>query len=157
MLLAGDNATVAQAVAREVGIPEDSVTADVLPAGEVGVVKRLQDDLGVMAMVGDGVNGAAALAQADLGLAMGPGTHVAIEASDLTLVGGDLRVAADAIRLSRRTLARSRATCSGPSPTTSPPCRSPRPASSTRCWPVRAIAFSSVFVVLNSLRLASFR
>ncbi len=104
VLLTGDNETVARAVAAEVGIDEDSVIADVLPADKVDVVKRLQAEGRVVAMVGDGVNDAAALAQADLGLAMGTGTDVAIEASDLTLVRGDLRVAADAIRLSRRTL-----------------------------------------------------
>ena len=93
----------ARAVAAEVGI--DDVIADVLPADKVDVVKRLQAEGRVVAMVGDGVNDAAALAQADLGLAMGTGTDVAIEAGDLTLVRGDLRVAADAIRLSRRTLA----------------------------------------------------
>ena len=99
VLLTGDNATVARAVAAQVGIDAESVIADVLPADKVDVVKRLQSEGSVVAMVGDGVNDAAALAQADLGLAMGTGTDVAIEASDLTLVRGDLRVAADAIRL----------------------------------------------------------
>ena len=103
ILLTGDNALAAQAVAAEVGITE--VIADVLPADKVAVVKRLQAEGRVVAMIGDGVNDAAALAQADLGLAMGTGTDVAIEASDLTLVRGDLRAAVDAIRLSRRTLA----------------------------------------------------
>jgi P-type Cu+ transporter len=104
ILLTGDNRRSAEAVADEVGIARDDVVAEVLPAGKVDVVRRLQDDGRVVAMVGDGVNDAAALAQADLGIAMGTGTDVAIEASDLTLVRGDLRVAADAIRLSRRTL-----------------------------------------------------
>src|SRR5690606_1222915 len=103
ILLTGDNERVARAVAAEVGI--DEVIAEVLPADKVDVVKRLQGEGKVVAMVGDGVNDAAALAQADLGLAMGTGTDAAIEASDLTLVRGDLRVAADALRLSRRTLA----------------------------------------------------
>ena len=103
ILLTGDNERVARAVADEVGI--ETVIADVLPAGKVAEVKRLQAEGRVVAMVGDGVNDAAALAQADLGLAMGTGSDVAIEAGDLTLVRGDLRVAADAIRLSRRTLA----------------------------------------------------
>jgi Cu+-exporting ATPase len=102
VLLTGDNAVVARAVAVEVGI--DEVVAEVLPADKVAVVKRLQDEGKVVAMVGDGVNDAAALAQADLGLAMGTGSDVAIEASDLTLVRGDLMAAVDAIRLSRRTL-----------------------------------------------------
>jgi Cu+-exporting ATPase len=102
MLLTGDNAATAHAVAREVGI--DEVIADVLPAEKAQVVRRLQDEGRVVAMVGDGVNDAPALAQSDLGLAIGTGTDVAIEASDLTLVSGDLRGAADAIRLSRRTL-----------------------------------------------------
>jgi Cu+-exporting ATPase len=102
VLLTGDNERAAHAVADQVGI--DSVIAEVLPADKVDVVRRLQADGKTVAMVGDGVNDAAALAQADLGIAMGTGTDVAIEASDLTLVNGDLRVAADAIRLSRRTL-----------------------------------------------------
>ena len=99
MLLTGDNATTARAVAAEVGI--DEVIAEVLPADKADVVRRLQAEGRVVAMVGDGVNDAPALAQADLGLAIGTGTDVAIEASDLTLVSGDLRAAADAIRLSR--------------------------------------------------------
>ena len=103
-LLTGDNADSAATVAREVDIDPADVVAGVLPAGKVDVVRRLQRDGRVVAMVGDGVNDAAALAAADLGLAMGTGTDVAIEASDLTLVRGDLRVAADAIRLSRATL-----------------------------------------------------
>src|SRR5213076_1718518 len=103
ILLTGDNRRAADAVARQVGIHD--VIAEVLPADKVDHVKRLQAQGRVVAMVGDGVNDAAALAQADLGLAMGTGTDAAIEASDLTLVRGDLRAAADAIRLARRTLA----------------------------------------------------
>jgi P-type Cu+ transporter len=102
VLLTGDNGTTARAVAEEVGIEE--VAAEVLPADKAGVVKRLQNEGRVVAMIGDGVNDAPALAQADLGLAIGTGTDVAIEASDLTLVSGDPRAAADAIRLSRATL-----------------------------------------------------
>ncbi|MFZ0833255.1 MAG: heavy metal translocating P-type ATPase, partial [Mycobacterium sp.] len=102
VLLTGDNSRAARAVARQVGI--DDVIAEVLPAGKLDEIKRLQDRGKVVGMVGDGVNDAAALAQADLGLAIGTGTDVAIEASDLTLVTGDLRAAADAIRLARATL-----------------------------------------------------
>ncbi|MCB1039048.1 MAG: copper-translocating P-type ATPase, partial [Acidimicrobiales bacterium] len=105
MLLTGDNAAAAQAVAAEVGIASDDVIAEVLPEEKVDQIRRLQSEGLTVAMVGDGVNDAAALAQADLGIAMGTGTDAAIEASDLTLVRGDLRVAVDAVRLSRRTLA----------------------------------------------------
>jgi P-type Cu+ transporter len=102
VLLTGDNEATARAVAAEVGI--DDVIAEVLPSDKADVVRRLQGEGRVVAMVGDGVNDAPALAQADLGLSIGTGTDVAIEASDLTLVSGDLRAAADAIRLSRATL-----------------------------------------------------
>src|SRR6185312_2767865 len=104
VLLTGDNAAAARAVASEVGIAEADVIADVLPEGKVDAVRRLQRDGAVVAMVGDGVNDAAALAAADLGLAMGTGTDVAIEAADLTLVRADLQAVGVAIRLSRRTL-----------------------------------------------------
>ena len=104
ILLTGDNTAAAKAIAAEVGIDPADVIAEVLPADKVAKVAELQATGAVVAMVGDGVNDAAALAQADLGIAMGTGTDVAIEASDLTLVRGDLRAAVDAIRLSRRTL-----------------------------------------------------
>jgi P-type Cu+ transporter len=105
VLLTGDNRATALSVANAVGIGEADVFADVLPADKVAVVRQLQADGAVVAMVGDGVNDAAALTRADIGIAMGTGTDVAIEASDLTVVGGDLVVAGDAIRLARRTLA----------------------------------------------------
>ncbi|MCG5458991.1 heavy metal translocating P-type ATPase [Micromonospora sp. PSH03] len=155
VLLTGDNTTVARAVAAEVGV--DEVIAEVLPAGKVDVIKRLQAEGRSVAMVGDGVNDAPALAQADLGLAMGTGADVAIEAADLTLVRGDLDAAVDAIRLSRRTLGIIRGNLFwafgynvAALPLAAAGLLNPMIAGAT-------MALSSVFVVANSLRLRRFR
>ncbi|MFH8485614.1 heavy metal translocating P-type ATPase [Streptomyces longisporoflavus] len=156
VLLTGDNRAVALAVAESVGIDADAVYAEVLPEEKVDVVRRLRGEGKVVAMVGDGVNDAAALATADLGLAMGTGTDAAIEASDLTLVRGDLRGAADAIRLSRKTLAVIKGNLFwafgynvAALPLAAAGFLNPMIAGA-------AMAFSSVFVVTNSLRLRAF-
>ncbi|MBJ7001266.1 cadmium-translocating P-type ATPase [Streptomyces sp. CRPSP2-6A1] len=157
VLLTGDNRTVAESVARAVGIDAAHVYAEVLPEDKVDVVRRLRAEGRAVAMVGDGVNDAAALATADLGLAMGTGTDAAIEAGDLTLVRGDLRTAADAIRLSRRTLATIKGNLVwafgynvAALPLAAAGLLNPMIAGA-------AMAFSSVFVVTNSLRLRRFR
>ena len=155
VLLTGDSAAVARAVADEVGI--DEVVAEVLPQDKVDAVRRLQAEGHAVAMVGDGVNDAAALAQADLGISLGTGTDVAIEASDLTLVRGDLLVAVDAVRLSRRTLATIKGNLFwafaynvAALPVAAAGLLDPVVAGA-------AMASSSVFVVGNSLRLRGFR
>nr|WP_282857361.1 heavy metal translocating P-type ATPase [Pseudoclavibacter helvolus] len=155
VLLTGDNTTVAEQVAEAVGISE--VIAEVLPQEKVDVIRRLQDEGHVVAMVGDGVNDAAALAQADLGLAMGTGSDIAIEAADVTLVRDDLLAALDAIRLSRRTLGTIKGNLFwafayniAAIPLAALGMLNPMLAGA-------AMAFSSVFVVGNSLRLRAFR
>ncbi|WP_329127759.1 heavy metal translocating P-type ATPase [Streptomyces sp. NBC_01465] len=156
VLLTGDSRAVAEAVAAEVGIAPEDVHAGVLPEGKAAVIGQLRAEGRTVAMVGDGVNDAAALATADLGLAMGTGTDAAIEAGDLTLVRGDLRTAADAIRLSRRTLATIKGNLFwafgynvAALPLAAAGLLNPMIAGA-------AMAFSSVFVVTNSLRLRSF-
>jgi Cu+-exporting ATPase len=155
VLLTGDNESTARAVAAEIGI--DDVVAGVLPAGKASVVRELQERGAIVAMVGDGVNDAPALAQADLGLAIGTGSDVAIEASDLTLVSGDVRAAGDAIRLSRRTLATIKVNLFwafaynvAALPLAAAGYLNPLIAGA-------AMALSSVFVVSNSLRLGRFK
>jgi Cu+-exporting ATPase len=157
VLLTGDNAATAAAVAAQVGIDSADVQAGVMPAGKLAAVQALQAQGAVVAMVGDGVNDAAALAQADLGIAMGSGTDVAIEASDLTLMRAEVPAVADAVRLSRRTLGTIKTNLFwafaynvAAIPLAAAGLLSPVVASA-------AMACSSVFVVSNSLRLRRFQ
>lgn len=157
VLLTGDNAEVAARVASEVGIAAGDVIAGVKPTEKADVVKRLQAEGKRVAMVGDGVNDSAALATADIGMAMGTGTDAAIEASDLTLVRGDLTTVPTALRLSRKTLGTIKANLfwafaynTAAIPLAALGLLNPMIAGA-------AMAMSSVFVVLNSLRLRTFR
>jgi P-type Cu+ transporter len=157
VLLTGDNAAAAHAVAAEVGIAPEDVVAEVLPTEKADVVDRLRGEGRVVAMVGDGVNDAAALARADLGLAMGGGSALAVDAGDLTLVGDDLRGVTDALRLARRTLSTIRGNLFwafaynvAALPLAALGLLNPMIAGA-------AMGLSSVFVVGNSLRLRRFR